>query len=900
MTRTLITHSSPNLLRQLARTHLTAQPTVTLVPNVAAGRSLRQLTRQALPTVTFGQQARRHLAHAGWSRLSPAEREARLRELLPRLELEYFGPLLERPGTVHALHQVIRALLRSDASHLPPGRTPRERDLVRLHRAWVLELLRDELYDPAVPEFFAARVAVSPQPVTVSGFAYLDAAQIAYLDRLAADSSAVFLPAAAAEELSEAHRTATALRRRGWRDLPVPAGQHDLDPRVLRLGDQAARALLSGGNTAAPGLPVFALPSIVEETREVLRQVSRAHQDGGLPWHELAIVVRDEATYLPPLLESAERYGVPLLSQARQPLLVTPLGSFLRAWVDAGLGDWSFPLTAQVLHHPLLDLPFDPEQVRRTFGRRSPRGLHAWGEQAMTLGLQWPGEGSGLTYLQGMTQALHHLGILGRQRRDAHLGVALAAVQQALQPLAGLPVQPRAQVLGALRAALGEASVPFLPGRGGVRLATPLGTLGRSFSAVWVLGLSEGLFPRPANDPPLLDAHLRAFWSQTGVYLPGGVESQAVEQALFFHALACARDHLTLTRPEAVGGRLTPPSPFLRSFSPGRPPAELYAATRQEARILEARAGTLADEEVAQAARLEDQRERGLDQGPRLPGVVDPDTWTWSASQLHSFGACRYRWFAQKLLRLEALPEPQRGLDALGRGNLYHLTLDKLLRPHVGQSAPGPDDLVRRLPDALDMAAGGLAARGEIDLGPLWSVERRDHIALLEKAVRAPDFLPAGSQVEALEQDLSGEVLVEGRPWTFRGYADRVDRAPDGTRVITDYKLSRYISLVRDAEGQLNTEVQLPVYLELTGATRARYFSLKEAGVLQTTGPGEPGAKTPWAQRRAQVTAFLRGMRGDLLAGRFEAQPDPKAKACQYCDVQSLCRFQAFRAAETV
>lgn len=890
MSRMLITHPSPNLLRNLARLHLSAQPTLTLVPNVAAGRSLRQLTRRALPTLTFAQQARRHLGQAGWVPLPATDREARLRALLSQVELEYFGPLLGRPGTAAALHHIIRTLLRADAAWLPAGRGARERDLVRLHRSWVLELLRDGIYDPAVPEFFASRIALSAEPVTLSGFAYLDAAQLAYLDRLAAAGSAAFLAGSQPGELAEAQRTAAALLERGWQRQVPDEAQHLHDPRLQRTGDQAARATLRAGAGSPPELTVLALPSVVEEARTALRLVMRAHQDGGVPWHDLAIVVRDEAAYLPPLLENAERYGVPLLGSARQPLLATPLGSFMQCWVEAGLADWPFALTAQLLGHPLIELPFDLERVRRGFGRRAPGGLAAWGEGALNLHLQWPQAGHGLAFLQGVTRALDTLGVLQRQRGDAQLGAALAALQQALRPLEKLPELPRAEMLMHVKAALAEASMPMLPSRGGVRVSTPLGILGRSFHSVWMLGLSEGVFPRPASDPPLLDAQLRAFWSKTGVYLPGGIESQAIEEALFFHALACARRGLTLTRAEMVGGRRAPPSRFLQPFPGGDPFTEISAGTRQEARVLQALQGTLGSAEIQRAAELEVERESGQAEGPRLPGLVDPDAWTWSASQLHSYGACRYRWFANKVMRLEALPEPLDGLDALGCGLLYHLTLEHLLRPHLKRPHPGPDELVRQLPAALDLASAELVGRGEIELGPVWAVERGDHLRLLERAVRASDFLPTDVQVEALELDLRGQLMVDGQPWTFRGYADRVDLAPDGRRIITDYKLNTYISRVRDATGRLGTEVQLPVYLQLTGAAQARYYSLKQAKMMKVPGPeGDP---------QARVKAFLSQMRVDLLEGQFMAQPDPAAQACRLCDVQALCRFQAFREAE--
>jgi RecB family exonuclease len=249
-------------------------------------------------------------------------------------------------------------------------------------------------------------------------------------------------------------------------------------------------------------------------------------------------------------------------------------------------------------------------------------------------------------------------------------------------------------------------------------------------------------------------------------------------------------------------------------------------------------------------------------------------------------------------MRLDALPEPLSGLDALGRGSLYHLALETLLAPFVGKSPPEIDELTARLPGALDEAAAALEQAGEIDLGPLWAAERRDHLTLLERAVRSPDFLPAHHQVSALEQELSGQVLVDGQPWTFRGYADRVDLTASGEQVVTDYKLSRYISHVRDEAGQLSTEVQLPLYLALTGASTGRYYSLNDAKVLASTGPGALDTKIPWMVKQAQVQGFLGQVRADLLAGDFRALPDPQAQACRYCSAQPVCRFQVFTAQE--
>ena len=889
--RLIVTHASPNLLRHAARQHLRDFDGLTVVPNLAAGRSLRQLARTALPTTTFAQLARRQLDRAGWTPLSAGERDDRLHGLLQRLPLTYFAPLVDRPGTSAAFHDLLRSLLRSDAGALPEGRDERENDLRMIHRYWVLELLRDARYDPAVPEFFAARIALEGQLVTVSGFAYLDAAQLAYLDRVALDGSVVFLPAARADELLEAHRTAEALRSRGWAWQEVDTWRSRDDPRLARPGDLAARHFLRPDPQQDPQVEVVALPGIVEETREVLRQVKLAHQFEGRPWAELAIIVRDEPAYLPALLESAERYGIPLFSQARLPLLSTPLGELVRHWVGAALLRWPFAETRALLTHPLVQLPFDADTRARQFGKRTPGGLPVWGTEGILAILEWPQDLQARAYLERLTDGLSQLGVLQRQQHDPQLGVALKALQAALRPLERGTVMKREVFLTEVLDLLGNAQVPVLPHKSGVRVATPLSTLGRSYQQVWVLGLSEGQFPQLRGDPPLLDANLRAHWSASGVFLPGATESQGIERALFFHAVACARERLTLTRPEVtVSGRRSEPSPFLRNFPPPHAPAEVHAGSRGEARMHQARTGQLDDTQVLERARLEEDRECGEAQEPFLPGLIDPSTWTWSASQFHQFGACHYRWLAGKVMNLAARPEPLRGLDPLGQGSLYHYTLELLLRPYVGQSAPTVDQRRAELPRAFEQATATLLARGEIETGPLWPVERHDHLNVLMKAVSAPAFMPAGDTVTALELKLQGEMTAGEVTWHLTGFADRVDTTRDGQQLVTDYKLGAYISRVQDPEGHLNIEVQLPIYLNLTGAAQGRYYSLKQARTLEGTGPGWPD----WTQHETEVRTFLQGVARDLQVGDFRPRPDQETKACQYCDFNALCRFQTF------
>ena len=52
----------------------------------------------------------------------------------------------------------------------------------------------------------------------------------------------------------------------------------------------------------------------------------------------------------------------------------------------------------------------------------------------------------------------------------------------------------------------------------------------------------------------------------------------------------------------------------------------------------------------------------------------------WSATQLNDYGLCGFRFFAKRILRLEAAEEPEAGIDALQLGQLCHSILESTYR----------------------------------------------------------------------------------------------------------------------------------------------------------------------------------------------------------------------------
>jgi hypothetical protein len=60
----------------------------------------------------------------------------------------------------------------------------------------------------------------------------------------------------------------------------------------------------------------------------------------------------------------------------------------------------------------------------------------------------------------------------------------------------------------------------------------------------------------------------------------------------------------------------------------------------------------------------------------------------WSATQLGEYGTCGFRFFARRLLKLEALKEPEDGMDIMQLGTLNHEILEATYTALAEQGAP--------------------------------------------------------------------------------------------------------------------------------------------------------------------------------------------------------------------
>ncbi len=195
------------------------------------------------------------------------------------------------------------------------------------------------------------------------------------------------------------------------------------------------------------------------------------------------------------------------------------------------------------------------------------------------------------------------------------------------------------------------------------------------------------------------------------------------------------------------------------------------------------------------------------------------------------------------MLGLRDLEDPgdAETITAMDRGSLVHAVLEQFFRQRLGRDVdaewtPADHDELLAVADDIE---GVFRARGLTGRSLLWDAEwsaLRRHLRRILDADGSDPRLVGVAPVEVeLGFGFEGEPtppvqidLGEGRMLNFGGRVDRIDRSPDGKKlVVLDYKTgSAYSYAVIDAEhhehdivarGQL---LQLPIYAL---AARAQY-----------------------------------------------------------------------------
>lgn len=854
--RTLLISAFTGRLLDAAAERITGGMTVT-VPNLQAGLNLTRGCSVQVTAMTLTQAARTAIQKVGWRLLRPGERDRLLTSVLDTTPLEWLDGVQHRPSTVTGLLALIGELQRA---HLDPAEvhrvaaSARERDVARLYAAYHAACEAQRVYDAAGSEHWAARLGVvQPGPVILAGFAYLDAAQLAFADQLCGPGSVATLPAGPGAPRRTAE-TARALETQGWVSMPL-----DGDPATI--GDLVTAGSQQG--TVTDDLVMAEAADVDAEVRGALRLV-RDWLREGVPPEQIAVIVRSERAYLETLADVGAEYRVPLLSGLQRPLADTPVGRVVGAWQRAHAGGWRYEDTRDLLTDPLLGLDWALERAHALRATR-PAGLTAWSADVTWLAL--PEEVTRTQARRTLERLFGEGALHARCRREPELNRAVTMLRAWLRRGRDSSLLPRERALAEIAALLRFATQPALSTRSGVRVLNPLGALGRTFRRVVLLGVSDGVFPARRSDHAVIDAATRQAWARAGVILPDVTSLASVEEALFLGCVATAREQLVVMRPRRdAAGTVLRPSPFWsRLHAGGERPGGFpgSALEREVERAMDGRPGRRA---AVGEARERDRHTRTLTPYSGQIPPVDVAARVWTLPELQAASLCRMRWFVEYAL---GVLDPERVRTALAR-----TALDAAAKSGNG------DAPLRAAAAAVDARAEHFRKTAGWWPGPLWAVTRAELLAATARAVQHRDW-PAGPAARGTHTR-RGVVTAGAHPLTVQFRLDRLDGDGERTRVT----LYRGSTGAADGEAQLTADHQLALTLHASGAASGRYVAVhtgQVSGTLLAVDPAERASPLRGAQE------VLAGVMDHLAAGDVRPMAF-HARVCGACPARGVCR----------
>jgi len=487
---------------------------------------------------------------------------------------------------------------------------------------------------------------------------------------------------------------------------------------------------------------------------------------------------------------------------------------------------------------------------------------------------------------------------------------------------------------------LSVMQIPSDPLQEKVRFARLEDGRARTVDYLFVLGLSEGEFPtRPPADP---------------LYAPGEREdhplplirySPANDASLWWQVISNVNQQLILTRPYIdENGAVWQASPYwdavldcftntqVEKIPIAQHPETQTAASQNELLVALAHSNSriIPDSfsnqwSYIQQAEIILQQRQSYQPAGKYEGILQEDNLrselaasfgeqhVWSASRLNRYANCPYGFFAEHVLKLEAHPDPEEGLDALQRGSLLHAILEHLYRrletSEISPTTENQDAILQYLDESCEAIFPSAPQRYGFRPGALWEYEQEELKRLLraliiwecEQNTPTARFLPYMQEARfGIQREGSPplEILGDQAKFRLRGMIDRLDRDVDRNLRVIDYKSGSTTYSKNDLQKGLALQTALYALAAerfLTGAenrvAESHYWhipSRKASGSLKIDGDVLDDEVANAAIQQASWSV------AQIRSGAFPSAPGKPiqgGKQCSSrCDFAPICR----------
>lgn len=517
------------------------------------------------------------------------------------------------------------------------------------------------------------------------------------------------------------------------------------------------------------------------------------------------------------------------------------------------------------------------DRLKRTLGQKLTCLPGAWAEQFATElhELGWPGERS-------LASSEYQAVKAWREK----LLPELASLDSVSQPIS------RGQALSLLRRLAADTDFQLESPTGSLQVVGQLESAGLCFDHLWVMGVGENILPAAPRPNPFIPYDLQQKYAMP--HADAARELAFGEQIMT--RLQAAGPDLIFSYPGQEGDCQLRPSPLLP-----KPNSEAEIELAEPQDLL-----TLIQQNRPALQHLTDET------GPPLADGKGSGGTGLLKDQAH----CPFRAFVHHRLRGRELDKASVGLDAMTRGDLVHLVLERLWARLQNQQALSALDEVEQssmLAELVGQSVDDYFAERSRPSEQLLLLEKERIEILLADWLMTVERKRDPFTVVELEQ----EHLEQLGPLQIKTKVDRIDQLADGSRVVIDYKTGAD-NKADDLLSAPLLEPQLPIYAAAEKGTEAdgvafaqvRRGECKLLGVVREKGllgrvkaldaykEAEERGLTDWEQLLADWRSQLEGLADDFVAGQAQVRPYSLQRSCQYCDLPGLCRIHEVAALE--
>jgi ATP-dependent helicase/nuclease subunit B len=299
----------------------------------------------------------------------------------------------------------------------------------------------------------------------------------------------------------------------------------------------------------------------------------------------------------------------------------------------------------------------------------------------------------------------------------------------------------------------------------------------------------------------------------------------------------------------------------------------------------------------------------------------------YSISQLETYAACPYKYFAERILNLEPIEEPSEEIEALEMGSLLHSILyefytelkkKKIVLHNVSNKQfQEAEDLIFKIAEAKVEAANFNAALSFFEIEKILGINGNRKNSILYKFLEQERDNDEGYVPEYFELSF-GKINQSSTEFKigetkFRGKIDRVDVDHNEKRFrVVDYKLGGKKPSTDDLYKGLS--LQLPLYMyaakKLIQAQLKKDYKPAGSEIYSLKYQEEKFGRQPIKLSRKKTTAdedvalneelikiCLEAVEKYVAAiqeGKFHLSllEDRETKVCQYCNFRAICRIQ--------